>query len=680
MPIDNKIRVYNKSNELLAIFTKNPTSDIEENINMMISPTVTISQNGESTFSFSINQYSDQWKNIENPENIYVVNNRKYTAINTDAYVYSSPMVTVNLVETWYLLSKVYVQAYNVPKDRENIDEHTVILLPKSTEPLIVNGKTYTNNPYPRGSAGYALWAILQDSGWSLKTCDVLVDGFSAKDDYGVFNLETDQKDVLHNIQLIQELWGGILVWDSMHNTLSLRDGNKWDTDYGYEIRKGKNLKENVVITQTNDIVTRLYPLGEAKLNIKAVNNNRTYLENFSYTNKVYSAILQNSDIYDQKQLKFWGERKLQEICKPSRYIEANLFDIRTASGFEHEEFDLNDIVTIIYNDPITGKETKEKQRIIKWTFDVFAPYNCSVELGTKNRDVIDIIKQSWDNGKKADDAINGSGSISPGDVWDRESNTDLNGMFKKSYNYINETANGLTIRVNNVANSLAEFKVEATRTYATISALAQFKTDTTNAIAGLRAYADENFATIESFTQFQTKTTNAITNVRQYADETFATIQSFTQFQTNTSDHFTNIEQTVSANSSEIKIQAGQIDNMGSNIANITLEVNDNGSKISENADQIDLNAQKIKAQGELIAEKASISDLSAATARISTIESNYITSQSLRSSTLYVGALAVGGNMLNWKTVTLVTNVDFKKEKAERKTYSIATGAGRD
>lgn len=570
--INQEIVVFNKNKEVLARFTKEPPIESSNKIKMMIDPTVSITQNGESTFTFSINSNSQKWKDIENPENIYLVNGREYTAISENSFVYNGSMVNVSLVETWYLLSRIYVQAYNVPADREGIDEHSVVILPKSTEPLIVNGVRYNNNPYPRGSAGYALWALLQGSGWKLGTCDVIVDGFSAKDDYGVFNLETDQKDLLHNIQLVQELWGGILVWDSVNKTLHLRDENKWNIDNGYEIREGKNLKSPVVITQNNDIITRLYPLGEAKLNIKAVNNNKTYLENFSYTNKVYSRILQNSNIYDQKQLKFWGERKLAEMCKPGRFITAELFDIRTVQGMEHEVFDLNDIATIIYTDRDTGKETKEKQRIIKWTYNVFSPENGTIELGDRTKNIVEIIKQAYDDSGKADDSVNDSGNISGDNIWDRNEGTNLPGLFHKCYKYIYETEHRLEIRIDDVEGSLADFIVEANEKFATIVMLTEFKTEVSTALAGLRTYVDDTFATIESFTKFQTATTQSITSLKQTSD----------------------------ANTAAIELNAQHISENGESIASLELIADDHGSKIEANADDIVLNAKNIKLNAE--------------------------------------------------------------------------------
>ena len=54
------IEVFDKNYNLLAVFNKNDIADED----YMIDPTISITQNGESTFSFSINVNSQKWKEI----------------------------------------------------------------------------------------------------------------------------------------------------------------------------------------------------------------------------------------------------------------------------------------------------------------------------------------------------------------------------------------------------------------------------------------------------------------------------------------------------------------------------------------------------------------------------------------------------------------------------------------
>lgn len=585
--LTKKVYVYNKNNELLAYFDGEPPSYPENRIDMMIEPTVTIESNGASTFTFSMNMYSQKWQDISDPENIYLVDGRKYVCLNETGIVTENETVTVTAYETWKLLEKRYVQAYNVPKEDEFIDDQTVCLLPKSTEPLVVNGVTYTNNPYPRGSAGYNYWALLQGSGWTLAFCDVIADGFNAAEDYGVFNVETDQKDLLYNLEHVRDLYGGIFEWDSVNQTLSVHDSSKWNNDYGFEIRKGKNL-QTLTISMDTDITTRLYPLGENSLNISAVNNGKRYVDDFSYTSAIYEKNLQNSDIYDQKQLLYWGQEQVKKLSRPRKNINCEIVDVRTVEGREYETFDINHLATVVYSDGPEQTLTKETLRIISWTYNVFAPYQATIELGDKLQNMVDFLKQSYDAGNKADGVIDSGGRIDYDSLWDYENGTYWGDTL---YKYIHETEHRLEIKIDDVEGSLADFIVEANETFATIEALVKFETETTTAIANLKMYADSNFATIESFTSFQNETNTHFTNITQYVDSV----------------------------ESRVEIVAGVADENSSNIASITLRVNDVEDGLDDVETSITLKADKVyvdgqlEVMGELIAEKADISDITA-------------------------------------------------------------------
>lgn len=492
------ITVKDKAGNLIATFSNEDASNTDEaKRNLMISPTIDIVQNGESTLSFQMLADSEKWQQIKNPENRYYCNGRVYTALNEQSIQYSGKVVNVMLVEEWYLLAYKYVQAHNVDTSKESIDDHTVKILPKtdaSKFKLTVNGTKYEDSQVkdsrgvtmPRGSAGYALWAILKGSGWSLGVCDVLPDGFSAANDYGSFNVETDMKDVLYNIQFIQQLYGGILDWDSENKVLNLRDETKEGTDFntwkGYSIRKGKNISDYPTIVWDNNLITRLYPLGNGNLNIKKVNNNKGYVDDFSYTTAVYEGYLQNPNIYDtndeggQKTLKYWGEQQVKKRCKPRKTISYNITDTSSVESDFHEEFDINDIAKAYYLDD-TGAETSEFLRIYHISQNWFFPSDDSViEVGDKISNEVELFYQVY---KQAENSIptDANGHVSGGDIylevpeeyWDEL----FNGVF--GYASLQEITNLHAQKETETSQSLADFKVYAEETYALASMSATY-------------------------------------------------------------------------------------------------------------------------------------------------------------------------------------------------------------
>ena len=103
--MDDKIQVYSKDRKLIAEFDgKTEGLTEEEKRNLMVSPTVHIETNGESTFSFQMLANCEKWQQINHPENIYVVNHREYQALNDNSFTFTSennvPIVNVTAPET----------------------------------------------------------------------------------------------------------------------------------------------------------------------------------------------------------------------------------------------------------------------------------------------------------------------------------------------------------------------------------------------------------------------------------------------------------------------------------------------------------------------------------------------------------------------------------------------------
>lgn len=397
----------------------------------------------------------------------------------------------------------------------EVVDEHTFVILPKANEKykLTIDGVEYEDSQVtdsrgvvmPRGSGGYAMWAALKNSGWSLGICDVIATDFDPTIDYGVFNVETDMQDTLSNIQSIQSLYGGILDWDSSRKRLNYRaengeDYQSYDDGFndwtGYVFREGKNFTDAPTITYDNDIITKAYILGYGNLNIRAVNDGKSYIENHSYSNEVYEGYLTQELIYDtndeggQKQLKYWGEKELAKKCKPRKTIAISATDVRTTAGMEHEVFDINDVVKVYYHDNQDNSEVEELQRIILWEYDVFAMWDCVVELGDKTKNEVDLFKLVYNKSLSSPDT-NGSGEISSNQitfsVYDGtqyDQNT-LAGQLQ----YLSQATTANT-------QAIADIVIETNNFYANMELFTLYQQQVDNLFtqtyAGLQLYADD--------------------------------------------------------------------------------------------------------------------------------------------------------------------------------------------
>lgn len=630
--------VYNKKMEKIAIFSNNTSANTDEaRKNLMVNPTPRIVSNGESVLTFEMLSSSSKWNDIKDPENIYECNGRHYTALNTNSVVYSGEIVSVTLVETWYLLKKVFVQAHNVDTKIESIDEHTVKILPKTDKKfkLTVNGVQYDDSEVtdqrgvkmPRGSAGYALWAILKGTDWKLGVCDVLPTDFDASKDYGTFNVESDMKSALENIQFIQSLYGGILVWDSINKTLSLRDEAKENSDFnqwkGYTIRPRKNLKSHPEITWDNDIITRLYPLGNGNLNIKKVNNDKSYIENFSYTNKVYSGYIQNSNIYDtrdtggQKTLKFWAEKKLEKLCKPRKSIKYDIIDMRGTPEYFYENFDVNDIVKAYYVDEKTGNEIWEYVRIQELSFNWFFPSSDSViVVGDKVANEVELFNQIY---KKVENSAptDNTGFISADDIM-----IEIPDYFLGDFGYLEDYYGMGYTSLNQITKLHAVYEEKTNDRFI-------------HNEAGIELNATKHEALVIEYTQFKKETSDNFvesnTQISQVSNELKAQISL-------EADHYKENKQGIASSNARIDVVASDLsaqisleashyrenqDKITQTSARINAVANDLGSRIDAVASTAD-NAGKTASSALSLATTANNSSASIAT-RVGKMESYF-------------------------------------------------------
>ena len=376
---DEQIYVLDKNEELIAVFNVDDKDTI-------FNPRISETQNSENTFTFSISPNNPKWKQINNPENLYVADGKVFSTnfegcFQENISENNEDYITITAYERQKLLSRRYVKAWNSEDGFENIDTFMVVVLSKGNLPL-KNGDYYVNSNHLPGTSGYALDALLFGTDWHTGTCDV----------EGIFDLETDQVDIYENILKVQQIWGGILVFDSVNKIIHHRDETKWLPYNGYEVKYQKNM-QSLEKLYNNKIITKLCPLGEGGLNIKKINNNSEWITNFSYTDSILEGIENNPDITDQEQLKKWGERKLKDLCKPRKELTVNTVLLYQVEGFELEKIGLNDIVDVINYANIDGDI--EQLRVVGYEHGLWDASDATIELSDITLDSTDIFKKT---------------------------------------------------------------------------------------------------------------------------------------------------------------------------------------------------------------------------------------------------------------------------------------------
>ena len=397
---------------------------------------------------------------------------------------------------------------------------------------------------------------------------------FISGNEMGVFNCETDAKDIFENIKLIQELWGGVIVFDSLHKVIHYRDEDKEGTDFntwnGFTIKRGKNLTASPSVSWNADIITRLYPLGADKLNIALVNGDKRYVDDFSFTDEVLEGYVEQPNIYDtlddggMLQLLYWAQREVSKVCRPRKTVkyENKVVDRRQIGGYEFDTFDLNSIVKAYYTDSETNEETSELLRVVNWEYNVWNPLvSTTVEVGDIHANVRDIFKLIY---KKTEEmpVFDAKGRISADDISVGSSSSRRgggggggggtladaleeqilsNGRFYQEFNDVHAQigfeAQYLRAFEGQTNESLGQIGINLTEAEATLTAMIQHNyTDLQGQIstseAGLQAWANEKFATVSLMANYYTKNeTGSIiasetAGMRAYADSGYSELQ----------------------------------------------------------------------------------------------------------------------------------------------------------
>jgi len=324
--------------------------------------------NEETTLQFRLPMFSPKLSLIEPESQIYVGGKAfsvlKPDAIDTIRDDEGKMWAKVMAEERWKLLDKHFVTINNDP-DYPAPEGRIVPDVGNVT--IISGGVDLSGGLHSVGTSAHALYALLKETDWTLGTVDV----------DGTHDMETDKLTVLENIQEVIKIWGGYLVWDSENKILHHRSEDKWQNYTGFQIRYGKNLK-NITRTADQNIVTKLYPFGENDLDIASVNNGVKYLENYSYTSNVYIGVWKDPKIEDPQELKDKATEVLAKMCQPRYTYRQKIVDLRTLPGYEHESFDLGDIVDIIDEE----LSIDARARIVRYRYNVFMPWQCEIEVG----------------------------------------------------------------------------------------------------------------------------------------------------------------------------------------------------------------------------------------------------------------------------------------------------------
>jgi phage minor structural protein len=192
------------------------------------------------------------------------------------------------------------------------------------------------------------------------------------------------EKNALAILRMTQNIHGGDLVFDSRNHLLNLLTFSSRDSGALFAYRK--NLTGIKRVVDTRSLVTRLYAFGKDGMTFASINNGKEYVESFNCSDEVRVSTLDLSNFTNPYQMLEYANMRLGEYAKPRVSYVLSAMDLSVLTGYEHEQWNLGDIVTVDDRD----LDLTIKTRVIRREYNLQEPWKTVLELSTKLRELGD--------------------------------------------------------------------------------------------------------------------------------------------------------------------------------------------------------------------------------------------------------------------------------------------------
>ena len=155
------------------------------------------------------------------------------------------------------------------------------------------------------------------------------------------------------------------------------------------------NLKELNFKGKSTDFATRMYAEGADGLTFASINNNKAYIDNNTYSNKVISVYWKDERYTNAQSLLDDATRKLAEIAKPSRSYDCDVLDLAQTNPemYGFETFGLFNLITLIDD---AQERQLEYQIVERWSYPYY-PVKNKIVLSTETPKIQNQVVQIKD-------------------------------------------------------------------------------------------------------------------------------------------------------------------------------------------------------------------------------------------------------------------------------------------
>ena len=207
----------------------------------------------------------------------------------------------------------------------------------------------------------------LQNMVWDIGTIEIN----SAK------SFESTEENPLALLQLIADIYHGELVFDSIRKTVSLL--KKTGRDRGILFHFRKNMKSIQRVVSTSSLITKLYAAGKGGMTFASINDGKSYVEDYSYTDEILVGSLDCSNFTDASDMLSYAKMRVADYCKPNYSYKLSVLYLSGLTGYAHETYGLGDTVRVMDEE----LELDITTRIVRMEKNIQEPWNTVVELST---------------------------------------------------------------------------------------------------------------------------------------------------------------------------------------------------------------------------------------------------------------------------------------------------------
>lgn len=221
-------------------------------------------------------------------------------------------------------------------------------------------------------SAGDVMTLALRGTGWSVGVANVTT----------LRTYSIEDTNPLALLREVQSNHGGDLVFDNANRRVSLVTQSGRDQGVGFFY--GKDLTDSKRVVDTTSLVTRIYARNADGLTIAAINGGLPYVEDFSFTSEVKTAVYDFKSGTSPYTMLSMAKATLANRCRPSYSYEVTVSDQSAKSRLDADRFTAGDFVTVV--DEAVG--IRDRQRIVKLEYDVMRPEASKITLSAKLREL----------------------------------------------------------------------------------------------------------------------------------------------------------------------------------------------------------------------------------------------------------------------------------------------------